>query len=972
MQLVALALLANAATRDQRCDSPANKIVRENCLQGAPSTEWDVNGAGDPSIQGFAEEFSITLGETAHFKVKTDATAYRIDIYRLGYYDGLGARLVGTVLPSAKLPQKQPECLSEMSTLLVDCVNWQRSASWESSVDGTSGIYLARLVRTDEESKPNWRADNSPLLGDPKFGRDGIDQTIAPETSLEVGAYGFMRQHLPAHGAQRNAIKEGRASHIYFLVRDDKTPSDVLMQTMDTTWQAYNCWGSTNAYSIPCNDPLTHAGSPAPLNSTWRAYKLSYNRPFATRAYRASNMPFNSEYPMIRWLERNGYDVSYWSGADTDRRSLVDERTKERRFKLFLSVGHDEYWSGRQRQHVAEARDAGMNLCFFSGNEMYWRVRWENELATDPTGEGVGHGERNSHRTLVVYKDTQSLVPIDPVEWTGTWRDARPIRGQGEKAKRAEALQSLGALEALPENEMTGTIFGVNAWRNDALEVPAPYGTHRFWRHTSVAKLADASIAAANKATGMAAFASSAGATDKQKVVLVKGILGHEWDEDIDNGYRPPGLMHLSSTTIDGVQYLMDEGAAFDTATATHHLTLYRHYSASTSSGAVPAARKGAAGANMRVTQPQSPGAAGGDTAKGQCAEDDGGQSVAFRRLRWAADGLSESIHTYLKGLGTSDTSTASTASDTSDTSDAPSETNLAAMVRGGLVFGAGTCQWSWGLDGHHDLVNGMDLQMGKNVYSLRVDVDQFHPDGNLDIQQATMNLFDDMEVRPPLSSLQQGLVLDHPQPLDPTDVEAPEISPVLLLSVSRNSDDDDNGNGGSGSGGVFLAEKCTAKGYVSGECGAIAGASPTVSASGNRLLIEGRAWDVGGGIVGAVEVSEDGGKTWHPTLAQLPTPGVSFKGEWHYYRPHCAFLVQGCEGGSAEDGATAPAATVHWWYLVRDPLVQQLATASLSRVHGGSSASVSSAACAAPALEVLVRAVDDNGNMAIRAGQVR
>ena len=31
---------------------------------------------------------------------------------------------------------------------------------------------------------------------------------------------------------------------------------------------------------------------------------------------------------------------------------------------------------------------------------------------------------------------------------------------------------------------MTGTIFTVNAWRNDALEVPLPYQQHRFWRNT--------------------------------------------------------------------------------------------------------------------------------------------------------------------------------------------------------------------------------------------------------------------------------------------------------------------------------------------------------------------------------------------------------------------------------------------------------------------------------------------------------
>ncbi|MCB0015931.1 MAG: hypothetical protein KDE34_28645, partial [Anaerolineales bacterium] len=78
----------------------ANKIVRENLLPGSPSTEWDINGWGDPSIQGFATDISINLGETVNFKIKTDSDNYRIDIYRLGYYGGHGARLVDSILPS--------------------------------------------------------------------------------------------------------------------------------------------------------------------------------------------------------------------------------------------------------------------------------------------------------------------------------------------------------------------------------------------------------------------------------------------------------------------------------------------------------------------------------------------------------------------------------------------------------------------------------------------------------------------------------------------------------------------------------------------------------------------------------------------------------------------------------------------------------------------------------------------------------
>ena len=47
---------------------------------------------------------------------------------------------------------------------------------------------------------------------------------------------------------------------------------------------------------------------------------------------------------MVRFLERNGYDVSYFSNVDTDARgSLIPNH------KMFLSSGHDEYWSGPMR-----------------------------------------------------------------------------------------------------------------------------------------------------------------------------------------------------------------------------------------------------------------------------------------------------------------------------------------------------------------------------------------------------------------------------------------------------------------------------------------------------------------------------------------------------------------------------------------------------------------------------------------------
>ena len=81
----------------------SNPIVVENQKAGNPSSQWDISGSGDPSIQGFATDISVNKGQTIRFKVKTNATNYRLDIYRLGYYRGLRREEWSTrVAPSAR------------------------------------------------------------------------------------------------------------------------------------------------------------------------------------------------------------------------------------------------------------------------------------------------------------------------------------------------------------------------------------------------------------------------------------------------------------------------------------------------------------------------------------------------------------------------------------------------------------------------------------------------------------------------------------------------------------------------------------------------------------------------------------------------------------------------------------------------------------------------------------------------------
>jgi hypothetical protein len=65
-------MLAGRAALGPFVQAQTSPVVLENAQGGSPSSEWDVSGAGDASIQGFATDISVNKGDTVSFKVKTD------------------------------------------------------------------------------------------------------------------------------------------------------------------------------------------------------------------------------------------------------------------------------------------------------------------------------------------------------------------------------------------------------------------------------------------------------------------------------------------------------------------------------------------------------------------------------------------------------------------------------------------------------------------------------------------------------------------------------------------------------------------------------------------------------------------------------------------------------------------------------------------------------------------------------------
>lgn len=148
-------------------------------------------------------------------------------------------------------------------------------------------------------------------------------------------------------------------SYVVFIVVDDRK-ADLMFQCSTNTWQAYNKWPAAD--SLYDTDPPTKA-----LNGTTR---VSFDRPYGMYP-QVVDQPLSMgsgeflcwEFPLCYWLESRGYDVTYIGNHEThtDPQGL-------RRGRVFLSVGHDEYWSLEMFRNVRGAVDAGVSAAFLSAN----------------------------------------------------------------------------------------------------------------------------------------------------------------------------------------------------------------------------------------------------------------------------------------------------------------------------------------------------------------------------------------------------------------------------------------------------------------------------------------------------------------------------------------------------------------------------------------------------------------------------
>ena len=314
--LVTACLLTTAA---HAVGAPSVKL--ENLRRG--TSNWQLqNPAMQREIEGFASLTSVSPGGTIEIFVNTSAPSYLVQVFRIGWYQGLGGRAAtgrrrirGTV---------QPPCTHAQSGAL-SCT-WTTPYALRVRKNWASGIYLAKLT---------------------------------------AGGTG------PA---------AGKESYVIFVVRNDASVSPYLYELAITTYQAYNNWGGVSYY--PSNAAVTQ------VVSFDRPYGNFVTTTFDTRSRHDPMNPntgtthikpdraigaglfFEWDVNMVRWLEREAYDVTYVTSIDLHQRGPEILS----RHQVLLDVGHDEYWPPDLFVSLRQARDSGMNLAFIGSNQGFHSI----------------------------------------------------------------------------------------------------------------------------------------------------------------------------------------------------------------------------------------------------------------------------------------------------------------------------------------------------------------------------------------------------------------------------------------------------------------------------------------------------------------------------------------------------------------------------------------------------------------------
>ena len=150
-------------------------------------------------------------------------------------------------------------------------------------------------------------------------------------------------------------------SYVPLTVWDPMSHSAYLIKNDVFTWQAWNPYGGDDFYQGTAICAPTY-----PVCS--RARVVSFDRPYAYGEGAADFL--SEEYPLIRFAERHGLDVSYATDVTIEQHPDVLAN-----HRVLASLGHDECWSLDEREAALHAEQRGMNIVFFGASAVLRHVR---------------------------------------------------------------------------------------------------------------------------------------------------------------------------------------------------------------------------------------------------------------------------------------------------------------------------------------------------------------------------------------------------------------------------------------------------------------------------------------------------------------------------------------------------------------------------------------------------------------------
>ena len=223
--------------------------------------------------------------------------------------------------------------------------------------------------------------------------------------------------------------------------------SKVVVCLTVNTYQAYNNWGGKSLYTYNSTDKIA-------------ASKVSYDRPITNDSalgyFRWSNK-------LVRWLEQEHIPVEYCTSLDLDR----DPKFLDN-YNVYVTVGHDEYWSRPERNECQNFVNRGGRMMILSGNTCWWQVRHEDSLHSLVCYKGFKNDPLHPSQDSIVtciwerwpVKDTENVL-------TGVNFDQGGYVNNGASLPKSKGYGGFTAYHAYhwiydATNINDGDIFGFN------------------------------------------------------------------------------------------------------------------------------------------------------------------------------------------------------------------------------------------------------------------------------------------------------------------------------------------------------------------------------------------------------------------------------------------------------------------------------------------------------------------------------